>query len=186
MANYFAENSLLSFMVGLLAVASCITFAFLLKKWKLLGLAGFFFLITLGLVVYERIVKTDSEQIIDAIYKIAESVEHNDVQGSIAQLGKSNALTKKRIEREMPLYKFSSCRIASHEMPIIETNVNPPRATIRFKVSVVVDAPTYNYKGFAIRGVTLTYEKEPDGIWRIVDYSHYDPRDQFNNRDQPY
>ena len=79
----------------------------------------------------------------------------------------------------MPLYVFSQCSIIGYRDISINNDSQPPRAEVDFVVFVYVDATKtrFDYKGSAQRRVILTFEKEADGEWYVVDYAHMAPNE---------
>ena len=77
-----------------------------------------------------------------------------------------------RARHEMPKYDFSVCNLMTFHGIKMDEN-NPRKATADFMVRFNVSMQ--GYSGGGLRDVFLTFEKEDDDRWRIVDYAHYDP-----------
>jgi len=144
-------------------------------KW-ILHLMAAIALIAIGLVIIERIVVTDREAIKTTLTDLAGRVETNDVDGALSYFAQSAKATRDRAAREMPGYKFRSCRIMNFQdfEPNADTGLKTCEVTFIVRVDVV--APTFAWDGPAVRTVTLTLQKEPSGAWKVLNYSHYDPR----------
>ncbi len=177
MVEYFSENSFLTILVGISVIGLSATFAVILKRPRLYYLGFSALIIMIGLVIFERAVKTDREVIEDSIFRMADCIRRNDVDGLLEFVSKEHESNYRRIKREMPDYRFQTCQISGRNSPVIDDTTDPKTAKIDFLVFVNVDATLrYGYVGNALRGVTLTYQKESDGVWRVIDYEHYDPR----------
>ncbi|MEE2640307.1 MAG: hypothetical protein VX768_06745 [Planctomycetota bacterium] len=128
-------------------------------------------LIALGVLV-ERWVVTPREEIRNVVSRLADIVEQNDVEGLLQHVSKSRPEVVDRARSEMPSYDFNSCNLMTFHKITVDEN-NPARASADFMVSV--NLTMKGYQGSAWRDVVLNFEKESDGKWRIVEYSHHDP-----------
>ncbi|MBX3416672.1 MAG: hypothetical protein KF851_03640 [Pirellulaceae bacterium] len=176
--NLFLENAFyvaLFFlpMIVLLFVFAQILTKPVLRNWGI-GLA----VLMVGLVIFERLYVTDRERLDQLIYHLADEIQRNDVDGLLSYVSENSPQTYQRIKKEIPDYRFRSCRITRRNDLQIDYDSTPLRAKIDFSVVVDVDATIrYGYNGRAQRNVILTFEKEGDAQWRVVGFDHYDPRD---------
>lgn len=136
-------------------------------------------LVAIGLVIIERMVVTDREAIKTTLTDLAERVEANDVDGALSYFSQSAKATRDHAAREMPGYKFTTCRIVSYQEFAPKTDTGLKTCDVTFTVFVDVEAPSFHgFKGRAGRTVTLKLQKEPSGAWKVLNYSHYDPRER--------
>lgn len=175
----FTENPMSSIIAGLFFTGAFAAFGFMLQKRSLYVLSGLAFAVMIGLVYLERSIVTDNEQLRSNLYRLADMVSKNDLAGAKRYFSAKMTATVNRMETEMPEYKFRACRITGIRPFVFDSETQPTKATVDFTVFVNVDASIrFSYDGPAQRGVVLKFEKEADGQWRIVDYNHYDPRQQ--------
>ncbi len=175
----FTENPMYSIMLGLLFTGGFAAFSVMLQSRTCMVLSVISFLTMVGLVVMERSIETDNEKLRSNTFRLAELVANNDLQGAKRYFSKKMLSTINQLETEMPDYNFRSCRITGFRPIEFDSTSNPTKAQVDFTVIVNVDASIrYQYDGVAQRGVLLNFEKESDGEWRIVNYSHYDPRNR--------
>ena len=171
------ENSYVIFVSGLVLLLVAYYFWTQTRLKWILYLMAAMVLVTIGLLVIERMVETDREAIKDTLTDLAKEVETNDVDGALSYFAQSAKIARDRAAREMPTYKFSTCRIMSYGEMVPKTDTALKTCDVTFTVFVDVEAPTFHgFKGRAGRTVTLTMQKEPSGAWKVLDYSHYDPR----------
>lgn len=173
--SWLTEDPIYIFLTGLFLTAVCGTIAFLSRNGWLWFLTALTVLVTAGLLVYEARVVTDREQLVSKLDQMLVCVRNNDVDGLAAFGSRSRQDTIDRLKAEMPLYTIRSCTLSRRRPPEIR-ETSPPTASLQFVAFVDVDASrsSYRYEGSVFRGVTLNWQKDPDGQWRIVDYSHYE------------
>ncbi len=180
MFDFFFENSfrIVIFVAPLLAILFVSSKLFAKPKFIYWGIAGVVLLVVW--VVVERLVVTDREYLDQSIYFMSDCVQRNDVNGLLEYVSVDSKQTYRRVQKEFPDYQFRSCNIVRRNDLQIDESKSPPRARIDFTVFVDLDATIrYGYNGPAQRNVVLEFEKEPDGIWRVVAFEHYDPRDMI-------
>lgn len=175
MPLWIAENSFLPFMTGLLITGILACLAFMLSNRHLALLAAIVGIGSVALVITERYIVTDREQVNNLLYEVANDVEFNRHDAILSHM-KVDSRAYKSAVVEMPKYKFRRCNITGIREIQLKPDVNPTSATVNFVVFVDVNAmQTHQYDGPGRREVTLTLEKQPDGKWLIVDYSHRHP-----------
>ena len=175
MPLWIAENAFLPFMTGLLIAAGLACFAFMLASRQLAIMAVIIGVCSVALMVVERYIVTDREQVQNLLYEVANDVEFNRHDAILANM-KVDSRAYKMAIGEMPLYKFRTCNITGIREINLKPDVNPTTATINFVVYIDVNAmQTHQYDGPGRREITLTLEKQPDGKWLITDYSHRHP-----------
>ena len=131
--------------------------------------------ITAAIVTCERMVVTQREEVTDRIISLADSVQRNDFEAIMDFFCDDYAETRSRAKAEMPRYDFQTCRVSG----IFNYNLiksEPPTAEIQFNVSVTVRVDSGAEPLWGQRRVKLTFQKDTEGVWEIIDYSHSDPR----------
>jgi hypothetical protein len=180
MLEYLQENSFPIIMAGLPVIGVLGFLAFVVgKRWATPALLGVLVLV-ISLVAYERVNVTDREYLDHSIYQMADCVRRNDVQGLLQHVSSQHPATYRRVQTEMPDYVFQSCNVMEISRIDLQRDVKPAKARVDFAVFVNVDASArYQYAGFVQRGVSLSFEKESDGVWRVVGFEHYDLREKY-------
>jgi hypothetical protein len=146
------------------------------RKEALLALAGVV-VVTLVMLVVERLVVTDAEKIHQTLAEISRKVKANDMDGLLSHIAKSNPGLIDQAKAEMPNYKFTDCRVTKvHEIDV-DSSAEPRSARVEF--NVIVDG-TFSYQGSEVSGrfarwVQLQLVRETDGQWRVENYRHDDP-----------
>lgn len=136
-------------------------------------------LIVLALAV-EWYVVTPREEVRQELYELAQIVENNDLEKLLERISSTRPDVLSRARNEMPQYDFSTCNIVSVHRILVDKD-NPRKATADFLVRFHLSSRGYTGGGY--RDVILNFEKEDDGKWRIVDYSHYNPTNRPDGRD---
>jgi hypothetical protein len=177
MLNVLYENSLQIVGYGLFLAVPIYVLAFHFQDKRLwIGCGIVTGLIALALIV-EWSVQTPKEEVEQTVRTLANLVENNNVQSLLRMISKTKPEIVSRARHEMPRYDFDLCKLlVFHQIKIDENN--PKRATAEFRVFVNVE--TRGYSGNALRDVFLNFEKESDGRWRVVDYTHYSPGTREN------
>lgn len=174
MTIWFTENALVPLIVG-----SCLTFIFLGLAFSFRDRAMFYIglillALTAGVTITERLIVTDQETVQQIVRELAVAAEKNDVNAILSHVSQKAQDTRNRIKSTMPRYTIHRCRIVGFKDFTESENADPPRAVIEF-VAIAqgtgkMGSGTFNPL------VTLTFEKESDGKWRVIDYAYSDPR----------
>lgn len=172
------ENPLHALLAGSLLVTGFGGFAWVTGRRWLWALAGLSLAGTIAALVVESVVVTDREQIHRTLDQMVVCVRNNDMAGLRRFLSERRPDVLQRFDSEMPRYTFRGASISRRGEPEFDDPVHPGRATIRFTGFVNVDASRseFGFSGLVTRGVTLTLVRDPDGVWRVTDYEHYEPR----------
>ncbi len=179
MNELFFENGFKLLIYGLFLVVPFYVMAYHFNDKRLWITCGVLTVLLSVALAVEWWVKTPREEVESAIGNLVDVVENNDVQGLLQYISKSKPNVVSRAEHEMPSYDFSVCNIFKlHSIKVDEKNRR--RATADFMVRV--NLSMRGYSGAALRDVVLTFEKESDDVWRIVDYAHYDPANRSDRQ----
>jgi hypothetical protein len=149
------------------------------KRWPLHWMVVAL-LITFALVLVERWIVTDREQITQTLYDIADLVERNDINTAVQYVYSGSPEVRRQALAELPGYDFSEVNIKRNlEIEVLPAHI-PPRAEARFNVTVVVSTVNGSFKDMRVpRFVQVTFLQEKDGRWRVAAYRHDDPREGF-------
>ena len=175
MLSWFTEDATLPFISGIvLAVVFFLLFVSSRNK-VMLYLAVGIALLAGGIFACEQMIVTDREKVVAVVYDLATQVQNNSVQGVVKHLSPKKQKTIDRANGEMGSYEFSLCKLSGR--PDFDDDESNPNIK---KVSFVVNfrASSAQMKG-KIPGqtkVTLTFEKDAAGEWKVIDYSHENPR----------
>ena len=153
------------------------------KRW-LLVLAVLVIFITVGLVILERNVVTDREQITITLHDIARLVEKNNVDEAVGYVHSQAKEVRERAAAELPKYEFRVVEIKRNLEIEVFPDHQPPKAVAEFNVRVEATVKNGTYSGEAIRFCIVTFYQEPDGSWRVADYSHHDLMDSIRDRNR--
>jgi hypothetical protein len=180
------EQPLLILLSGLLVVVILVAFGLLVKKLPLMLAAGAVAVLTIGLLVLERWVVTEREQVERTLHDIAATVRTGDVEQLLRYAHSSAESVRQQARAEFHLYEIEEVRITQVWEIGIEPERAPPRAVADFNVSV--RGARIGGSGFGtrrvVRFVRVTLEKEA-GEWKVVSYEHDDPRRPLRRSAQP-
>ncbi|MEM7455040.1 MAG: hypothetical protein AAF456_11880 [Planctomycetota bacterium] len=184
--EWLTEDPTWPIMLGVFAVGvlGFLAYATSKKLFAILAIAAAF--LTIGIVVTERYIVTDKEQIRFTLFDLASFVANNRHDDILRHID-PDMPSYERAKAEMPNYDFKTCSISGINYISVEES-HPPRATVDFVVFCEVDSIQGYPGGIGNRQVTLTFEKDlTTETWQIVDYSHQNPysgqtRNVFDNR----
>ena len=175
MLNWFTEEPLIPLVTGVLLFIVFAIFAVMSRERVMVYCLAVIALVTIAIVTCEALIVTEKEQLTEEVYQLAFAVQRNDVERVVASVDPNLPDVIKRVQAEMPRYRFDTCRL----MGITDyksTGQNPDSAEIEFTVTFRLqmgDDPT------ALTGqrrVRLNFRKDSNGKWKITDYMHEDPR----------
>lgn len=133
-------------------------------------------IVTTTIFVTEQMIVTDRERLTKEIYELADAVENNHQARVLQSVDKSMETTIKRIESEMPMYKFELCNISAGPTVTFMQD-NSSKAKVEFTVFVRVGGREF---GQGQRAVELSYQKNESDQWKITNYRHFDPRENLS------
>jgi hypothetical protein len=131
--------------------------------------------LTAGLVVLERIVVTESEQVEDTLDEIAQALVANDSSAVLA-LFSSNSPRRAEVQSAMSRVKVSEAKIGGDLEVRLNPLTVPPSASAYFigHVQVKGARETIPYEHL-VRKFKVTLHKQGDR-YRVFDYEDADPR----------
>lgn len=161
---------------GTLMVVVLLMMAFAGREKRLFQLAVVVGLLTAATVICEQLIVTDREAVEETVFRLATMVQSNDVEGVVNSISKTQDTTRQRARSEMNRYDFDTCRVAGTTHFDSREDGGVKTAEITFTVTVSVRGYSGPETVYGQRRVTLVFEKESDGQWRVINYSHEDPR----------
>ena len=125
-----------------------------------------------GLLLLERFVVTDAEQVEAALHQIADDIENNDLPAVLAAIHPDAVETRQRAAAEFPNYEIDYVDIKSNLKVDFKDDVVPPKALATFNVTV--KGRERSFGPFNVpRFVEVTLVKVDDR-WLALDYRHYE------------
>ncbi len=169
MIEWFTEDSFVPMVVGGMLTLAFLGLAFYFYDRTMLLVAIVIAILTTLTVVIEKTIVTDKEQLTAEVKNLASAVQRNDLAEVLRYVSDSREDVKSRIQAEMPLYQFKSCRV----LKVIDFEIESDRrrAKIVFVVFATGTHPSYGTRN-AHRRVTLMFEKTPNEQWKFYDYDH--------------
>jgi hypothetical protein len=174
--TWFTEDSTFPMVTGAIMVIILLAMAFSAREKRLFQLAIVIGILTAATVICENLIVTDQEQVKETVYQLSDRVQANDVRGVLGFVGKQRQDTRQKVENEMPRYDFDTCRIIGFNYFEPDNDGSAKTAEICFVVAVRVRIDGGPEPLPGQRKVTLKFEKEPDGKWRVIDYWHEAPQ----------
>ena len=172
--EWFTEDPTWPIMLGVFAIGvfGFLAYATSKKLFAILTVIALF--ATIGVVVAERYIVTDKEQLRYTLFDLASFVANNRHDDILRHID-PDVPAYERAKNELPNYDFKSCSISGINYISIGES-HPPRAKIDFVVFCDVDSVQGFPGGMGNRQVTLTFAKDlASDMWKIVDYSHQNP-----------
>ncbi|HMP80738.1 MAG TPA: hypothetical protein PKD54_14885 [Pirellulaceae bacterium] len=150
---------------------------FMTKRRWLLYLAVMCAASLVVLVVVERMITTDREQLRRDVRGMAEAVRRNDAEALKAFISDKRPDIRRRADQELQRMTIRDCRVVAEYTMLFDRQSNPPQAKFDFAVHAAADATLgYGFDGSGTVGVILTFEQESTGRWLVTDYEIYNPR----------
>lgn len=171
MYEYFAETPWVLVLTSGLFASAMIVFWVQSRHRLCLALAVVGILLTLIPLVIASMLTSPGEQVSTIVRKMCDCVRLNDTKRLLEYVESDEDGIRQRIKRELPTYRFSVCNVAGG-LRIDEDPARPDYRLARFAVYVVVDAPSYNHSGPAMRNVKLGFRRQLDGSWKVYSFAH--------------
>ena len=175
MLSWFSEDATLPLISGMVLAAILFLLFVSSHNKVMLYLSIAIALLAAGIFACEQMVVTDREEITAIVSDLAVQVQDNNVDGVVQRLSPKRQQTIDRANNEMGKYDFSLCKLSGIKS-FEDDETNPNIKTISFVVNFRVSSRQVKEKIPGQREVTLTFEKDPAGEWKVIDYSHKDPR----------
>ena len=178
MLSWFTDDATLPFISGI--VLSVVLFLmFVSSRNKIMLYLSIGIALIVGVIfACEQMIVTDREEIAAIVSDLAAQVQDNNVKGVVKRLSPSHPETIKKAEAEMPKYNFSLCRLSGY--PNFEDDEkNPNIKKVSFVVNFRASSKSFKEKIPGQRKVTLTFERDATGEWKVIDYSHSNPRENL-------
>jgi len=143
-------------------------------------------ILTVALVIVERLVVTQREQVTDTLFEIARLVAKNDIEAASGYAYSGAPQIRQAAIAELSLYYFQAVDIKRNLNVKVYPDQDPPKATADFNVVVTLGTRDgFISERRVPRYVELTMYREADGQWRVADYAHDDPRRGWMVDDRP-
>lgn len=174
MTYWLTESSLVPLIIGTFIVIALLGLAISFRDRIMFYLALLVAVLTAGTTVTEMLIVTDREAVTEVIQILAQAVEKNDVAEVLAHVSGKQGDAQDRIRKEMPNYHFTSCRIVGINGFSSVDNGGAKTAEIDFVVFAF--GSSRQNEGHVHRRIILKFEQEPNGLWKLLDYEHSEPR----------
>ncbi|MEM0927014.1 MAG: hypothetical protein AAGJ83_13315 [Planctomycetota bacterium] len=173
MGTILAESPLmLSVMIGVLTLA--LAYGWMQTGNRKVGLAALGTLLLIPAAIYlTHILVTDRERILEVIETTVAAVEANDHETVVQVI--IDPATRARALAELPRFRFERARARNIQIRLVQGS-DPPEATVDLDASVTVSLVRGGISRQPVaRRVFLTFQKQSDDQWRVIDYSHQPP-----------
>ena len=112
--TWLTENPFPVLLIGLLTTAILASgWLCMGSKWLLVAVIAAIGL-TVGLVIAERWIVTDREQVTQTLHDLASVVERNEVEAALQYAYSKDPAVRNKAANELPLYRFSEVNIKSN------------------------------------------------------------------------
>jgi hypothetical protein len=118
-----------------------------------------------GLMIAERMIVTEPEEVEAAVWRLADAIETNDLQGVIDGISPTAERLRGLARANLPRVEVASVNVSGLETEVPGTPAGAGRA--RFRATVVFSAPGFpNQRTYD--AWELMYQRE-NGAWLLVD-----------------
>jgi low affinity Fe/Cu permease len=141
--------------------------------YALIGVA----VLTVAMLIVERVVITDQEAIQATLAEIARDVQANDMKRVIGHIAIGSPSLVQKAQNEMPNYEFTECRVTKIHKTDLDASAEPRSAIVEFNVRFdgKFKQGGVEVHGPGVRWIRLQMVREEDGKWRVLDYRHEAP-----------
>jgi len=175
MLSWFTEDATLPFISGVI-LAVIFLFLFLKSREKSMLYIGIVIALLAGGIFYcEQMIVTDREAIVTIVRDLASQVKNNHVPGVVKHISPKHPKTIDSARAEMPLYEFSLCNL-SGITDFKDDETNPNAKVISFVANFRASLRPRKEMIPGQRKITLTFEKDAAEQWKVINYTHSDPR----------
>ena len=175
MLSWFTEDATFPFISGMvLAVVFFLLFVSSRSK-PMLYISIVIAMVAGGIFTCENMIVTEREEIVAIVGDLAVQVKTNNVAGVVKHLSPEHQQTIDRASNEMPKYKFTVCNLSGiTDFGNDESNPNARVVSFVVNFRAAINPHTEMIPGQ--RKVSLTFERDSAGQWKVIEYSHSDPR----------
>jgi len=131
--------------------------------------------LTVLLLVVERLVRTENEEIEAALEQIAAAVQSNDLANVLRHIAATAPATRAQARAEFPRYNFSRVKVKRNLTVTIDGQREPRTAVVSFNVVVTGHDRSFGGSFHVPRFVTVALVRE-EGQWRLLRYAHQPPQ----------
>ncbi len=124
---------------------------------------------SLLLILVERLVETDVEAIHALLYEMADDIAHNDRKALLEHVSPSADDLRRSIEGVMPTLHFEEAKITTTPDVRVVSSADPPAATATFRARVSAST-AMTPEATAIPFVDVHLLKEATG-WQVLNYT---------------
>lgn len=168
--NTFLENPVPIWAVGaVLATFAGLVFLTRRNLPSLFALLGVV-LLTLLLVLVERVVVTEREQVESAVGRLATAVEANDLPAVLALLDPASIKPRSDAQTLMPRLRIAKAHVAGTLAVEVDTMTNPHSATSRFRALLEAVDIRSGMKFVYFDEVEIVWHLQGDR-WLVTDYT---------------
>ena len=132
--------------------------------------------LTAGLLVLERIVVTQVEQVESTLHQIAAHLERNDVNAVVKMISEGAPELRNEARQKMGLIEISQVRIKNNLKVEIVKDQEPPVAEARFNAVIRGTDRLGQYGDQAYPRFFIVNLRLEDEQWRVRSYEVQDPR----------
>ena len=176
MLSWFTEDATFPFISGMvLAVVFFLLFVSSRAK-PMLYISIVIAMLAGGIFACEQMIVTEREEIVAIVRDLAVQVKTNNVAGVVKHISPKQQQTVDRASNEMPKYNFSVCNLSGIS-EFKDDGANPNAKVVSFVVNFRAAVNPDKVMIPGQRKVSLTFEKDSTGQWKVIDYSHSDPRE---------
>ena len=116
---------------------------------------------------------TDRELISDAIYRTADAVANNDIEGALQVIEPVQRARIEAARADLMRFHFDEARVNKLRTIDILADNDPPQAEVDMSVTVAVSDQRGQFRNMRVpRRVILQFRKSASGDWLVYDYNH--------------
>ena len=136
------------------------------RRAQFLLAAGGVVVLVVGLVIAERMIVTEAEEVASAVWTLAAAVEQNDLEAVLKSISPAAEHLRRAVRTALPQVQVTSINISGLETEVPETRA-PRMGTARFRAKVEFSATEFPHQvSFDKWELTFRLEEEK---WLLFD-----------------
>jgi len=167
--NMLLENPIPIYAVGAVLVTLCGLVFVARRNAPTLFILGMVVLLTLLLIVTEKLVVTPGEEIESVVARLFQAIEANDLQGVLAEIDPAAAEIRTDVETLMPRVRIEDAG-ATSLLVEVDLSTDPPTATGEFRGRLNGVHSTSGGRVFYFDRVLVDWTKK-NGRWLLTGYT---------------
>jgi hypothetical protein len=168
--NWLAENALPIWAFGAIALTMAAIVYLQTRTNGALVAMGIVIALVASLLLLEHFWETHREAVERTLYELADTVESNDVPGTLAYIAPGASQIRSDVEQVMPLVNIDTANILGSPLIEVDESTNPPTAKVECRGFIHGTMKQNGMKGGDAAQMTIYFTFDGQR-WLVSDYT---------------